>query len=386
VDPFSTPRPDLGEGISVPAAGSSRPLHGRPLTHHPRRRLLTVLAAAAIAVGACSGAGPTPVAIPSNATASAVPPASATPASSPTPAPAATFPLTLTDDEGSAVALTAMPRKIVSLTPATTEILFAIGAGDRTVAKVEDITPYPPAADPLPVVAKFGSVDVEKIVSLGADLVIAGGNGFNPPAAIAQLRRANIPVLVVYAAKVDGVLSDIELVGDAVGAGPAARDLTASMRAGFDQVAALARSLPKPRTFYELDATKEIYGPAKDSFIAEMISLAGGEPVTTDDPAVFSIPLEKLVAADPEVIILGDAAYGTTTDIVTKRPGWDAMAAVKTGAIRPADDVVISRPGPRLVLGLIALAIAIHPELAGQLPGSSPAPSPAVSPSASEPY
>jgi len=258
------------------------------------------------------------------------------------------------------------------------------------VAKVEDITPYPPAADALPVVAKFGSVDVEKIVSLGADLVIAGGNGFNPPEAIAQLRRANIPVLVVYAGKVDAVLADIELVGDAVGAGPAARDLTASMRAGIDQVAALAQSLPKPRTFYELDATKEIYGPAKGSIIAEMITLAGGEPITTDDPAVFSIPLEKLVAADPEVIVLGDAAYGTTTDIVKKRPGWDAMTAVKTDAIRPADDVVISRPGPRLVQGLIALAIAIHPELAAQLSAGSPtpsqSPSPAVSPSASASY
>jgi iron complex transport system substrate-binding protein len=354
----------------------------------PRHRLLAVLAAAAIAVGACSGASPTPVVIPSNATASALPPASATPASSPTPAPAATFPLTLTDDQGFSVALAAMPQKIVSLTPATTEILFAIGAGDRTVAKVEDITPYPPAADALPVVAKFGSVDVEKIVSLGADLVIAGGNGFNPPEAIAQLRRANIPVLVVYAGKVDAVLADIELVGDAVGAGPAARDLTASMRAGIDQVAALAQSLPKPRTFYELDATKEIYGPAKGSIIAEMITLAGGEPITTDDPAVFSIPLEKLVAADPEVIVLGDAAYGTTTDIVKKRPGWDAMTAVKTDAIRPADDVVISRPGPRLVQGLIALAIAIHPELAAQLSAGSPtpSPSPAVSPSASASY
>ncbi len=132
----------------------------------------------------------------------------------------------------------------MSLTPAATEILFAIGAGDRTVGKVEDISTYPPAADDLPVVATYQGVDVEKIVTLGADLVIADGNGLTPPTAIDQLRRANIPVLAIYAADVEGVLDDIELIGDATGDGPAARDLSASMRAGFDQVAAATQGQP----------------------------------------------------------------------------------------------------------------------------------------------
>jgi iron complex transport system substrate-binding protein len=347
----------------------------------PHRIAAVVIGATLLLAGCTGGSSATPVSIPSDATASAVPAASATPrppTPSPTPVAAATFPLTLTDDEGTAVELKARPQKIVSLTPATTEILYAIGAGDRTVAKVQDPTPYPPEADNLPIVAKFGSVDVEQIVNLGADLVIAGGNGFNPPEAITQLRKAGIPVVVVYASDVKGVLKDIELVGDAVGAGPAARDLTASMQAGFDQVGTATRGLPAPKTFYELDATKEIYGPAKDSFIAEMIALAGGTPITTEDPAVFAIPLEKLVAADPEIIVLGDAA-GTTPEIVTARPGWGTMTAVKDGAIRSADDVVISRPGPRLVQGLQALAVAIHPELASTFPQPTPTPSPAAS-------
>ena len=102
-----------------------------------------------------------------------------------------------------------------------------------------------------------------------------------------------------------------------------------------------------------------------------MITLAGGEPITTGSPTVFSIPLETLVAADPEVIVLGDAAYGATADQVAARPGWGGMTAVKAGAIRPVDDVVVTRPGPRLVEGLRALALAIDPE--ASLP---PAPSP----------
>lgn len=359
MNPSSTPRPATGEGSRVVRTGRNV-------------RLAAAALAVALAFAACTGGSAGSVApIPPDATASSAPAQTGSPEPSPipTPMPAATFPLTLTDDEGTAVTLKAAPQKIVSLTPATTEILFAIGAGPRVVATT-DFDDFPPEVTALPHVANYQGVDVEKIVSFGADLVVAGGNGFNPPDAIAQLRRLGVPVLVVYAPTVAGVLHDIELVGDAAGAGPAARDLTASMRAGFDQVAAATRDLARPRTFYELDATKEIYGPARDSFVAEMVALAGGEPITTDDPSVFSISLERLVAADPEVIVLGDAAYGTTPEIVKARPGWSTMTAVKAGAIRPANDTLITRPGPRLVEGLRNLLVAIHPELASALSGS----------------
>ena len=379
MNPSSAPRPPVG-GFRVPRGRRALPPGQR--APFSLAGLVAVLLAVLLLSAACTSASSTPVSIPPDATSSTLPATSGEPEPSDTPEPAATFPLTLTDDDGTEVALSAAPQKIVSLTPATTEILFAIGAGDRTIAKVEDITPYPPAANSLPVVATYNGVDVEKIVSLGADLVIAGGNKLTSPDAIAQLRRANIPVLVVYGPNLEGVLSDIELVGDAVGDGPAARDLTASMQAGFDQVAAATNGLPTPRTFYEIDATKEIYGPAKDSFIEEMVTLAGGTAITAD-PGAPSIPLEKLVAADPEVIVLGDAAYGTTPEIVAKRPGWGTMTAVKTGAIRPADDVVITRPGPRLVDGLIALAVAIHPELASAFPSAAPSSAPSGSPAGS---
>lgn len=361
---LSAPRPRPGEGFRVPVAG------GRPF--------VAALVAAALLLAGCAAATATPVSIPPEATGEIGPADSGAVQESPALEPTATFPLSLTDDQGTQVDLPAQPQRIVSLTPAVTEILFAIGAGDRTVGKVEDIAKYPPAADPVPIVATYQGVDVERIVSLGADLVIADANGLTPQTAIDQLRRANVPVLAIYAGDVQGVLDDIELVGDAVGEGPAARDLTASMQAGLDQVAAATQGLETPRTFYEIDATKEIYGPQKDSFIEGMIGLAGGTPITADAGAP-DIPLEKLVAADPEVIVLGDAAYGTTPAIVAKRPGWGTMTAVKTGAIRPADDVLITRPGPRLVDGLISLAIAIHPELKDAFPSPVPAESPAAS-------
>jgi iron complex transport system substrate-binding protein len=280
------------------------------------------------------------------------------------PSPAAAFPVTLTDDEATAVTIQTRPERIVSLQPATTEIVFALDAGDRVVGKVEDIFDSPPEAKDVPVVATYQGVDVEKVVGLEPDLVIAGGNGGNPPEDIARLRSLGVPVLVVYPETVDEVLDNIGLIGAATGQSDEADELISDLEAKIDEVAQATRDLAKPRTFYEIDATTDVYGPADGSFLAEMIELAGGIPITTGSTEFVPIPLEVLVTADPEVIVLGDAAYGVTADQVAGRPGWGVMTAVREGAIRPAYDVIITRPGPRIAEGLVDLAKAIHPDLA----------------------
>ena len=302
-----------------------------------------------------------------------------------TPAPtavAAAFPVTLTDDEGTAVTIPSKPQKIVSLTPASTEILFAIGAGPSVVATT-NFDDYPPEAVPLPDVATYTSVDAEKIVGLGTDLVIAGGNNFNPPASITKLRSLGIPVLVTYAKDVAGVLADISLVGKAAGQSAAADELATSMGAQFDAIRAVTSTATHPKVFYELDATSKIYTTTDASFLQEMIQIAGGDPITTGSTTNSEIALEKLIAANPEVIVLGDAAYGVTAAQVKARPGWNTIQAVQTGSIVGVNDIIVSRPGPRLVLGLLDLLRAIHPEIAP--PAGLPSPVPAASPAASTP-
>lgn len=334
----------------------------------PPGRLPALLAALVLVLAACTGAA-TPTSAPSAAVASATPVASAAPSLSPTPAPA--FPATLTDDEGTAVTIAAAPQKIVSLTPATTEILFALGAGDRIVA-TDDGSDYPAEAVALPDVATFSSVDTEKVVAAGADLVVAGGLGFTPADAITKLRSLDIPVLVVYAPSVDGVLKDIELLGAAVGASDKATEITDGMRADMklttDAAAAEAtKAGAKARVFYEIgytDATGEIFAPADASFLAEMVTLAGADPITTGDPNSYVIPLEKLIERDPQVIILGvNPFYSPTPAAVAARPGWNVLTAVKDNVIRPVDDIEITRPGPRLAAGLRALTTAIWPDI-----------------------
>ncbi|HEX7400312.1 MAG TPA: ABC transporter substrate-binding protein [Candidatus Limnocylindrales bacterium] len=344
----------------------------RPAGFLIRSALIAVIVAGCGATASAVPAtvGPSPTAVIAAAATGTPLPASLAPSPSPS---AAAYPLSLKDDEGTAVTIPARPTRIVSLTPATTEILFAVGAGPR-VKGVTDADDYPPAAKQITQVVKLGAVDVERIVGLGADLVIAGGNSFNSPDSIAKLRALGIPVVVVYAADVAGVFRDIGLVATAAGAAAAGASLVASLQSQGDAVVAAVATAgaPRPRVFYELDATKQVYTFADGIVQDDLIRMAGGDPITTGSPTVFSIPLEKLVVADPQLILLGDAAYGTTPAQVAARPGWSVMTAVKTGAIRAVDDTLVSRPGPRIVEALRALALAIDPALT--LP-AAPAPS-----------
>lgn len=316
------------------------------------RRRAVVLALALAALVGCSNPG------------AAVSP---TPSVAPTPSPAAAFPVIVTDDEGTAVDIGAEPQKIVSLTPATTEILFALGVGDRVVA-TDDGSDYPDAAVALPDVATFATVDVEKVVALEPDLVVAGGLGFTSGDAITQLRGLDVPVIVVYAPSVEGVYKDIELIGTATGTIDAAMALTADMRAEIQSISAAVSSAgTKPRVHYEVgydDTTGAIYAPAENSFVAEMVTLAGAETITTGDPSTYEISLETLIARDPQLIVIGtNPFYSPTPEVVAARPGWSAMTAVMNGDIRPVRDIEITRPGPRLPVGLRNLATVIWPDV-----------------------
>jgi iron complex transport system substrate-binding protein len=274
---------------------------------------------------------------------------------------ASAFPLTITDDEGTEVTIEALPERIVSLSPANTEIVFRLGAGDRLVGGT-DFDDHPAEAIPLPDVASFSGVMMEQLVSLEPDLVLAYGNGVNPSGDLARLRELGLPVVVLYAETVDEVLAGIDLIGQAIGEGEAAEALTTDMAARLDEVATAAAAMgTTPRTFYQIGSEPELYGPAPDSFVAHMVELAGGSPITTSSPSDFAIPVETLIAADPEVIIVGDAAYGVCPADVIARPGWSGITAVEKGAVRPVDDIPVTRPGPRLAEGLANLAVAIHP-------------------------
>lgn len=254
------------------------------------------------------------------------------------------------------------PQRIVALTPASLETLATLGLADRVVG-IAECTCTPEALQALPIVAGYEGVDLEQLIALEPDLVIVGGSGFTPPDAIAAMQTAGLNVLVVDPKGVDGVYATLRQIGDAVGAGDDAAALVDSIRAEIARLVALVPAGQRPKVFYEIDATSTIYGLAPDDYAAELIALAGGVPVTSGSAGIYEISLEALVAAGPEVILLGDAAYGTTAEGVAARPGWSQIPAVADGAIRPIDGDLVTLPGPRLAAALAALIEAIHPDV-----------------------
>ncbi len=277
---------------------------------------------------------------------------------------AAAFPLTLTDDAGREVTLEAEPQRIVSLAPSNTEIVCAIDACDRLVG-VTDFDDYPAEVVEIDKVVTMAQVDVEAVVAAEPDLVLAAGNELTPSAVIDQIADLGVPVLVLYPESLDEISADIQLVGMAVGRDGEAAALVGEMATRVEAVEEAVADLERPRTFYEVSVFEgTIYTAGERSFLASLIETAGGEPVTGDALST-SIELEELVAADPELILLGDATYDPTItpETVAQRQGWDTMTAVDDGrVVVVSEDVVITRPGPRIVDGLEALARAIHPD------------------------
>jgi iron complex transport system substrate-binding protein len=300
------------------------------------------------------------------------------PSASPSPSPSApaslapsasaaaevSYPLALTDDAGRRVEIPAEPQRIVSLAPSNTEIACALDACDRLVG-VTDFDDYPAEVADVPDVVIGAAVDVELVAEADPDLILAAGNELTPTAVINELADLGYPVLVLYPPTVVAVLDNIKLVGTALNATAEAAAVTADMATRIAAVREALAGEVAPRTFYEVAVFEgAIYTAGENSFLADVIAQAGGSPVTGDALST-AIALEDLVAADPELILLGDAAYdpSVTPESVAARPGWESMTAVTSGRIEVVEeDPVITRPGPRIVDGLEALARLIHPD------------------------
>jgi iron complex transport system substrate-binding protein len=230
---------------------------------------------------------------------------------------------------------------------------------------VTDFDDYPAEVADVPDVVIGAVVDVELVAEADPDLVLAAGNEVTSSAVIDELAGLGYPVLVLYPESLAAVLDNIELVGTALNATAEAATVVADMQDRIDVVRHALPSAGIPRVFYEVGVFEgAIYTAGDDSFLADVIAQAGGSPIT-GDALTTAIDLEDLVAADPELILLGDAAYdpSVTPESVAARPGWESMTAVTSGQIEVVEeDPVITRPGPRIVDGLEALARHIHPD------------------------
>ncbi len=288
-------------------------------------------------------------------TAAAIPTATATPE-----------PMVFTDGLDRTVTLAAIPQRIVSMAPSATEILYAVGAGGQMVGR-DSFSNYPEQAKSLADVGgSMGTYSYELIASLAPDLVVA--TEINTPEQVKALEDLGISVYyITNPTSLDGLYPILETMGKITGHEEVSSALADSLKTRVDAVSTKTTAVTTtPLVFYELDGSE----PAKPwtagpgTFIDQLITLAGGKNVGSVLSGSWAqISVEELLIQNPQIILLGDAAYGVTPEQVSARAGWENMDAVKNGQVFAFNDDLTSRVGARLVDALEALSQQIHPEL-----------------------
>jgi iron complex transport system substrate-binding protein len=333
---------------------------------------LLVLIVAALALDACGGTpvaySPTPTSSPPATAPTAAPTPRATEAARLAATTATVGTLAIVDSLGRSVSFAETPRRIVSLAPSITEILFAVGAGAQVVGDTKYCN-YPPEANALPKIGGYTAktINVEAVVDLTPDLVIAGTASQKP--VVEALEELGIRVLVSAPDSFETVYTSIEQIGLVTNHASAAAALVAQMRTRVDAVAARVAAVPAEQrlsVFWEVfDEPLTTAGP--HTFVGQIIELAGATNIFADtDQNYPQVSAEEVVERNPAAIV-GPTTQSAklTSALLAQRPGWANIKALHDGRVYLVDSDTSSRPGPRLVDALESLARALYPELFG---------------------
>ena len=275
------------------------------------------------------------------------------------------YPLTVVDATGESLTFEAAPQKIISVSPAETEILFELGL-DEQIVGVSDFDNYPEAALDKPKMGAIYQPNVESMIAAESELVITGVSMSEE--AVNKLRDLGIVVFKTDPRTLEDVLGNIELFGQITDTQAEAAALIERMKQERDEVTEAVQSISaeeKKKVYIEFSPGWTV---GKGEFMDELITLAGGVNAAADLEGWTQISEEKIIQDNPDVILYSshvvDEESGMTLDEIIKgRPGWDQITAVKNGAVIAVDDNLMSRPGPRLTLGLKEIAKTIYPEL-----------------------
>ncbi len=266
--------------------------------------------------------------------------------------------IVLQDDEGRQIKLNEPAKRVVSLAPANTEIVYALGAESKLVG-VTTYCDYPAEAKEKEKVGDFANPNVEKIISLNPEVVMATGG--IQKGVVEKLEKVGIKVFVIDPKNFEQLNQNIEKVGEILGFKEEAQELVSEMREKVQQVEEKVKDLPKLKVFFEI-YSQPLMTAGQNTFIDDMIKLSNGVNVgALAGEGYPQFSEEELVKENPEVYI---AAKGSMNDPaeIKKRAGYRGLKAVKEGRVYVVDDNLVTRPGPRLVDGLVEVAKAIHPE------------------------
>ena len=240
------------------------------------------------------------------------------------------------------------PERIVSLSPAATEIIYAVGAGDQVVA-VDDFSNYPEDA-PMTDLSGY-TPNVEAILDHDPDLVVLSADTND---VVAGLEAAGVEVLLTpSAATLDEAWQQFIAVGEATGHADEAAEVLDDLKGQMDELAASVPKHDEPLTYY-FELSRDFYSVSSNTFIGEVLAMAGLKSIAdaADDGSGYpQLTAEAILEADPDVIFLADTKFdgGETIESAGARPGWDQLTAVQDGNVVELDDDIASRWGPRVV-------------------------------------
>lgn len=272
------------------------------------------------------------------------------------------YPLTVNDAVGNDIVIEAAPTTIISMMPSNTEILYALGLADEVVA-VTDNDNYPEEVDEKESIGGF-EFNVEKIISLNPEMVLAHEMAMGVEDGLQQIRDAGIPVIVIpNAENFDETYETIETIGQVNDKVAEAAQIIEEMKAKVEEVVSKTATAEEEKTvFVETSDAPEIYTPGNNTFVQEMLDMIGAKNIVEEDDWIMIDP-EEIVDKNPDVIVV---MYDYVPDIVESiknRDGFADVTAVKEDAVVQVDEDLTSRVGPRLAEGLEEFAQAIYPEV-----------------------
>ena len=278
--------------------------------------------------------------------------------SSPVKLRAATF----VDALGRKVVLGSPPKRIVSLAPSLTEMVYFLELGDRLVG-VTRFSYFPEEAREKPRVGTYTDINVEKVITLDPDLVIATADG-NRREDVEMLEEAGIPVYVVNPRRISQILEAIESVGDVCGVAPRARALVGSLRQRIEKVKEAVRGRDRPLVFLVIN-TKPLMSVNRSTTHHDIIELAGGRNLAEDQPITYPrLSWEEVIRRGPEVIIISSMDRSAEYERARREWfQWHAIPAVQKGHVYLINSDLIDRAAPRIIDGLEEMAKLIHPEI-----------------------
>jgi len=265
------------------------------------------------------------------------------------------------DEVGREVTFPFHPKRVVSLAPNITEILFSLGL-DEEIVGVSIHCNFPEKAKSRVKVGSYISLDFERITALKPDLIIATGAG-NTRDMVDRLEKLGFPTYVIYPKNFNDILQSIAHIGEIVYREKEARVIIEGMRKRSQRVINLTKGLLPPRVFIQI-GDAPIVTVGKGSFADDLIRLAGGENIAGKEKEVYPrFGMEEILKRSPEVIVVSSMnPRGDYQKILKEWSRWKSIPAVKNGRIHLIDSDLIDRPSPRIVDGLEEFAKVFHPE------------------------